>query len=68
MKTVSATVAPPTVERFLALPEEEGVRRELLDGEVIRMAWTGQPHELAKSIFLMKLGYYFELNPIGWVM
>jgi len=57
-----------TVEQFLTLPEEEGVRRELIDGEVITMAWAGQPHEIVKSIFLRKLGYYFELNPIAWVL
>ncbi len=57
-----------TVEQFLALPEEEGVRRELIDGEVITMAWAGQPHEIVKSIFFRKLGHYIELNPIGWVM
>ena len=45
MKTVSVTVAPLTVEQFLAPSEEEGVRRELLDGEVIPMAWAGQPHD-----------------------
>ena len=65
---MSTTVAPMTVEQFLTLPEEEGVRRELIDGEVITTAWAGQPHEIVKSIFLRKLGYYLELNPLAWVL
>jgi Uma2 family endonuclease len=65
---MSAVVAPLTVEQFRALPEEEGVRRELIDGEVITMAWAGQPHEVVKAVFFRELGYYFKLNPIGWVM
>ena len=65
---MSTAVAPITVEQFLALPEEDGVRRELIDGEVITMAWAGQPHEIVKSIFLRKLGYYLELNPLAWVL
>jgi len=57
-----------TVDQFLALPEEEGVRRELIDGEVITMAWAAQPHEIVKSNFNQKLWGYFEQKPIGRVM
>ncbi len=57
-----------TVEQFLALPEEEGVRRELIEGEVITMAAGGQPHEIVKSNFIQELAGYLEPNPIGWVM
>ena len=37
---MSTAVAPLTVEQFLALPEEEGVRRELIEGEVVTMDWA----------------------------
>ncbi len=65
---MSTAVAPMTVEQLLALPEEEGIRRELIEGGVIAMAWAGQPHEIVKGIFLSELGYYLKLNPIGWVL
>src|SRR5712692_1780974 len=65
-------VAPLTVEQFLALPEEEGVRRELINGEVITeeitMAWAGQPHEIVKSNFVQELGAFFKQRPIGRAM
>src|SRR5712692_11942558 len=65
---MSTAVAPMTVEQFLALPEEEGVRRELIEGEVITMAWAGQPHEIVKSNFVQELGAFFKQRPIGRAM
>jgi len=69
---MSTAVAPLTVEQFLALPEEEGVRRELINGEVITeeitMAWAGQPHEIVKSNFVQELGAFFKQRPIGRAM
>jgi Uma2 family endonuclease len=65
---MSTAVAPMTVEQFLALPEEEGVRRELIEGEVITMAWVGQPHEIVKSNFIQELAGYFGGNAVGRVM
>src|SRR5712692_2242372 len=65
---MSTAVASMTVEQFLALPEEEGVRLELIDGEVIRMAHAGQPHEAVKSNFLLELAAFFKQKPIGRVM
>ena len=38
-----------TVEEFLKLPEVEGERLELIDGEVISMGQAGYPHEITKS-------------------
>ena len=65
---MSTAVSPITVEQFLALPEDEAVRRELIGGEVIEMAYAGQPHEVVKSNFFRELGAYFKANPIGRVM
>ncbi len=38
-----------TVEEFLKLPEVEGERLELINGEVNSMGQAGYPHEVAKS-------------------
>jgi Uma2 family endonuclease len=38
-----------TVEEFLKLPEVEGERLELINGEVISMGQAGYPHEITKS-------------------
>ncbi len=65
---MSTAVSPITVEEFLALPEDQTVRRELIGGEAIEMAYAGQPHEIVKSNFFHKLGAFFDRNPIGRVM
>lgn len=65
---MSAVATRVTVEEFLALPEDDTVRRELIGGEVITMSRAGQPHEIVKSNFIQKFGAYFELNPIGRVL
>ena len=57
-----------TVEQFLELPEDASIRRELIGGEVISMAWAGQQHEIVKSNFLIELGAHFKANPIGRVL
>ena len=57
-----------TVEQFLELPEEEGIRRELIGGEIIEMADARQPHEIVKSNFLQKLGAFLDAKPIGRLM
>lgn len=54
-----------TVEQFLVLPEEEGLRQELIEGEIITMAPAGQPHENVKSNFFVELGAFFKQRPIG---
>jgi len=56
-----------TVEEFLALPEVEGVRRELLDGEIIEMSWGGGIHEHVKSNFSLHFTKYLLENPVGGI-
>jgi Uma2 family endonuclease len=65
---MSTTAALLTVDEFLALPEEPGVRRELIGAEIIAMAGAGLPHEITKSNFDRWFWKYFEHNPIGRVM
>ncbi len=62
---MSAVSTRVTVEEFLALPEDESVRQELINGEVITMARAGQPHEIVKSNFTQELAVYFKAHPIG---
>jgi len=57
-----------TVEQFLALPEEHGVRRELIAGEVITKAHAALRHEIVKGRFFVELGAYLKRNPVGLVM
>jgi hypothetical protein len=38
-----------TVEQFLALPEDDRARQELIGGEVITTGRGGQPHEITKG-------------------
>ena len=65
---MSTTAAPLTVDEFLALPEDDSVRRELIAGEVITMGRGGQLHEIVKSNFILELGWFLKQNPIGRVM
>ena len=65
---MSTAVSPITVEQFLALPEDDGVRRELIGGEVVEMAYAGQPHEIVKGRFFIELGAYLKGNPIGLLL
>jgi len=62
---MSAVAARVTMDEFLALPEDETIRRELIGGEVIAMSRAGQFHEIVKSNFTQKFGAYFEMNPVG---
>jgi len=46
---MSTTTAPMTAEEFLALPDFEDQRVELIDGEVVDMPSGGPAHETVKS-------------------
>jgi Uma2 family endonuclease len=46
---MGATTTLVTVPEFLALPEPEGERLELIGGEIISMPRAGYPHEVTKS-------------------
>jgi Uma2 family endonuclease len=64
-----AQTKPITAEAFIAflqLPENEGRRFELIDGEIVEKMPT-QLHALIATLFIFKLSLYFQNNPIGWV-
>jgi Uma2 family endonuclease len=46
---MGATTALVTVQEFLQWPETEGQRMELINGEVISMAYGRIPHEVVKK-------------------
>jgi Uma2 family endonuclease len=60
---MGATTTLITVEEFLKLPEVEGERLELINGEVICMPLSGQPHEVTKSNLIMLLAPWAVMNP-----
>jgi Uma2 family endonuclease len=60
---MGATTTLITVEEFLKLPEVEGERLELVNGEIISMPLSGQPHEVTKSNLIMLLAPWAVLNP-----
>lgn len=59
---MATTATRLTVEEFWATPEREGVKQELIDGEVIEMATGGPLHEKVKSNFTVEFGYHFKHN------
>ena len=64
-----AQTKPITAEAFIAfiqLPEHEGRRFELIDGEIIEKMPT-QLHALIATLLIFRLSLYFQNNPIGWV-
>jgi Uma2 family endonuclease len=61
---MSTTATRLTVEQFLELPEQEGVKRELVAGELLEMSTGGPMHEMVKARFCRKLGFYFESNDL----
>jgi Uma2 family endonuclease len=60
---MGTTTTRMTVEEFLNLPEVEGERLELIDGEVKSTPLSGQPHEVTKSNLIMLLAPWATLNP-----
>jgi Uma2 family endonuclease len=62
-----STTTLTTVEQFEQLPQEDGVRYELKDGELVRMANAKAGHEQTKSLILFALIPYVLENPIGRV-
>jgi len=64
---MSVTTALLTVEQFAQLPQEEPLRYELVEGEIVCLGSAGFPHERAKANAIQILvGYLFE-HPIGMV-
>jgi Uma2 family endonuclease len=56
-----------TVEQFEQLPQEDGVRYELKDGELVEMANAKAGHEQTKSLILCALVPFVVQHPIGRV-
>jgi len=59
---MAASVAPLTVEQFLALPEELTLRKELIDGEMVDMGSANWDHEIVKGLITARLGAYALQN------
>jgi Uma2 family endonuclease len=57
-----------TVQEFLALPESEGQRIELIGGEVVSMPRAGYPHEITKANVIKILVVWLAQNPVGTVL
>jgi Uma2 family endonuclease len=60
---MGATTTLITVEEFLKLPEVEGERLELINGEVISMGQAGYPHEITKSNVIRLVTVWSLQNP-----
>src|SRR5712692_2857513 len=63
----ATTAALLTVEEFQELPQPEGQRIELIQGEVVSMPVAGYPHERTKANFTSILNGWVAQNPIGVV-
>jgi len=61
------TTALLTVEQYSQLPEQETLRTELVEGEIVRMGNAGFLHERIKMNCLKLLMRYVFENPIGEV-
>jgi Uma2 family endonuclease len=64
---MSTTTAPMTIEEFLKLPEVEGEKMELINGEVVSMAYAGFLHETVKSNLNEILVVWLSQHRIGKV-
>jgi Uma2 family endonuclease len=60
---MGVTTALLTVEEYAQLPEEETMRTELVEGEIVRMSDAKLIHELVKSNGIEILADYIRLNP-----
>jgi Uma2 family endonuclease len=54
-----------TVQEFLAMPEIEGERRELIGGQVVTIGYAKLRHELVKSNLIRILMAWLLQNPVG---
>lgn len=60
---MAAATATLTVEQFLALPEEQQFRHELLGGEVVEMGNAKAIHEIIKGLIVQALAVYTVDHP-----
>ncbi len=64
---MSTAAALLTLQDLLQLPEKEGVRYELIEGELVEEPLAGYYHEFVKSRFDKAFVLYLSQNPIGEV-
>src|SRR5271163_466259 len=64
---MGVTPALLTVEQYMELPEEETMRTELVEGEIVGMGNSGYLHERTKANATQILHRYVLDNPIGVV-
>ena len=54
-----------TVEQFAQLPDEEGKRFELVEGELIEVSSAALPHNIVKDRVIRLLGAFAETSGMG---
>ena len=62
---MAATATTLTIQDFLALPKKEGLRYELVAGEVVTMGNAGQRHERVKANTAEILAVYNHSHRLG---
>jgi Uma2 family endonuclease len=65
---MATTTAPLTVEQFLQLPEEQTLRCELVEGEIVPMSNAGRGHEWVKANINRHLVAYSLEHRIGQIL
>ncbi len=66
-KMMSTSTALMTAEEFMQLPDEDGFRHELINGEVIRMPSPQFPHSRAASRLMIHLAHFVMEHELGEV-
>lgn len=64
---MSSTAHLLSVEEFLRLPEQPGLKRELVEGVVVEMGTAALRHEIVKSNFIEALTLYTARHRVGKV-
>jgi len=64
---VPQTATRMTYEEFMALPEEKGKHRELIEGELVGNPAPNLRHQAIVGNFYFAFRLYFEQHPIGKV-
>lgn len=64
---MSTSTALMTAEEFMQLPDEDGFRHELINGEVIRMPSRGFPHSRTATRLMLALGQFVMQHELGEV-
>jgi Uma2 family endonuclease len=65
---MATITAPLTIEQFLQLPEEQTLRCELVEGEIVPMGNAGRQHEWVKANINRQLVAYSLHHGIGQIL